>query len=200
MGPHKSYREHRHTIEQLARAIALKRTVQMRYYSASRNATTRRDVDPYKLWYAAGALYLVGYCHLRKEARMFAVDRVRSLAITNRPCQLPLGFDLDAYVQDALVVMRGKPIEVELLFDCQTAAWVKDRQWHPSQRFQQGKSGELRMFLRVADTRELLGWILSFGSGVRVALPLDLRERVRAEARKIGAQPGKMTQDVTPRG
>ncbi len=40
---------------------------------------------------------------------MFAVDRVRALAITNRPCQLPLGFDLEAYVRDALVVMRGAP-------------------------------------------------------------------------------------------
>ncbi len=52
MGPHKSYREHRRAIEQLTHAIALKRTVQMRYYSASRNVTSRRDVDPYRLWYA----------------------------------------------------------------------------------------------------------------------------------------------------
>jgi predicted DNA-binding transcriptional regulator YafY len=185
IGPHKSYREHRHTIEQLARAISMKRTVQMRYYSASRNVTSRREVDPYRLWYAAGALYLVGYCHLRKEVRMFAVDRVRSLATTNRPCQLPLGFDLDAYVQDALVVMRGEPIEVELLFGRQTAAWVKDRQWHPSQRLETAKGGALRMRLRVAGTRELLGWILSFGSGVRVVSPSDLRERVRAEAKGI---------------
>jgi hypothetical protein len=30
------------------------------------------------------------------------------------------------------------------------------------------KSGELTMALTVADNRELVGWILSFGSGVRV--------------------------------
>lgn len=41
------------------------------------------------------------------------------------------------------------------------------------------------MTLRVADTRELLGWILSFGAGVRVAAPAELRERVREEAEKI---------------
>jgi predicted DNA-binding transcriptional regulator YafY len=188
-GPHKSYRAHRQTIEQLARAIESKRTVHMRYFSASRNATGRREVDPYRLWYAAGALYLIGYCHTRREVRMFAVDRVRSLAITNRPCQLPLGFDLEAYVQDALVVMRGRPADVELVFNRKAAAWVKDREWHPSQRLERIKGGALKMTLHVADTPELVGWILSFGAGVRVVNPPALRERVRAEAKKIIEEP-----------
>jgi predicted DNA-binding transcriptional regulator YafY len=185
LGPHKTYRQHRALIEQISRGITQKRTVQMRYYSASRDITGRREADPYRLWYAAGALYLVGYCHLRKSVRMFAVDRIRSLTVTNHPYQMSLGFDLEAYVRDALVVMRGEPVEVELLFDRATAAWVKDRQWHPSQRLEQGKRGELRMFLRVADTRELLGWILSFGACVRVLRPESLREKVRAEAKRV---------------
>jgi predicted DNA-binding transcriptional regulator YafY len=37
-------------------------------------------------------------------------------------------------------------------------------------------------YVRVADTRELTGWILSFGRGVRVVRPAALRERVRQEA------------------
>ncbi len=98
---------------------------------------------------------------------------------------MPLGFDVNAYVQDALVVMRGKPIAVELLFAKPTAAWVKERLWHPSQHLTQLKDGRLRMTLQVADTRELVGWILSFGSGVRVMRPQALRKQVREEARKI---------------
>lgn len=113
LGAHKSYREHRQTMEQLARAIAQKRTIQMRYYSASRNVTSRREADPYRLWYAAGSLYLIAYCHKRREIRLFAVDRIRALAITNRPCQLPLNFDLETYVQDSLAAMPGEPIDVE---------------------------------------------------------------------------------------
>jgi predicted DNA-binding transcriptional regulator YafY len=185
LGPHKPYRQHQRTIEQLTRAIAQARTVQMRYYSASRDLKSRREVDPYRLWYTDGALYLIGYCHRRKEVRMFAVDRILSLTLTNHPWQLPLGFDLDAYVQDALVVMRGKPIELTLLFDRATTAWARDREWHPSQRVTINKEGCMTMTLRVADTRELEGWILHFGSGVQVLRPEALRERVREEARKI---------------
>lgn len=43
------------------------------------------------------------------------------------------------------------------------------------------------MTLQAADTRELVGWILNFGSGVRVARPPALREQVREEARKIAS-------------
>ncbi len=185
LGPHKTYREHRNTIDQLSRAIASTRTVQMRYFTASRNRTRRRDVDPYRLWYADGGLFLIAYCHLRQDVRTFAVDRIRSLALTNRPCQMPLGFDLDAYVQDSLVVMRGKPIELELLFDKATSAWAKGRLWHPSQQTQETRDGRLVLSLRVADTTELVGWVLHFGGGVQVLNPASFREKVRDEARKV---------------
>jgi hypothetical protein len=50
---------------------------------------------------------------------------------------------LDAYVEDALVVMRGQQITVELKFDKATAAWAKDRIWHPSRQTTLLKSGQL---------------------------------------------------------
>ena len=188
LGPHKSYRQYQQTIEQLTRAITQSRKVQMRYYSASQDTTNRREADPYRLWYTDGALYLIAHCHRHREVRMFAVDRIRSLTITNQSCQMPLGFDLDAYVRDVLVVMRGKPIEVELLFERSTAAWAKDRQWHQSQQCTVHKDGRVTMRLQVADTRELVGWVLHFGSGARVIEPQSLREKVQEEARKIISQ------------
>jgi predicted DNA-binding transcriptional regulator YafY len=185
LGPHKNYSRHKEIIERITEAISHARSVQMRYNSASRNATTRREVDPYRLWYAAGGLYLIGHCHLRKDVRMFAVERIRSIALTDHPYQLPLGFDVEEYVQDALMVMRGRRIEAELLFSKAAAAWVKDKVWHPSQETNVLKDGRLRMVLKVADTAELVGWILSFGSQVRVVRPDALRQKVKGEAGKI---------------
>ncbi len=189
MGPHKSYGEHREKIDGLARAIAKKRTVEMRYYAATRDKTSRRKVDPYRLWYAAGGLYLIGYCHMRKDIRMFAVDRILSLTVTNLPCQMPLGFNLEEYVRDALNVMRGgTQIEVELRFDRKTSAWAKDRVWHPSQKATLDKKGCLTLVLRVADTPELVGWILSFGQGAKVVRPASLDQRVKSQALAIARQ------------
>jgi predicted DNA-binding transcriptional regulator YafY len=187
-GPHKTYRAHRELIDRASRAIADRRTVQVRYLSASSGKTGRREVDPYHLWYAAGGLYLIGYCHRRRDVRMFAVERIRSLTLTDHAYQLPLGFDVEAYVQDALVVMRGRQIAVELLFDRATAAWARDRVWHPSQQLTTLRDGRLRMTLRVADTAELVRWVLSFGRGVKVVKPEALRERVQREALAVARQ------------
>ena len=47
------------------------------------------------------------------------------------------------------------------------------------------KDGRLRMTLKVADTDELVSWILSFGSQVKVISPESLQTKVRGEARRI---------------
>lgn len=187
LGPHKRYKHHRDIVERVTHAIADKKRIQMRYDSASRGRVTRREVDPYRLWYAAGGLYLIGYCHQRKEPRMFAVERIKSVTPTDLPYQIPLHFDFDAFVEDSLTVMRGSRVEVELELDKPTAAWAKDRVWHPSQQLTRLPGGKLRMTLTVADSRELVGWVLSFGSGVRVVRPESLRATVKQEAAKISA-------------
>jgi predicted DNA-binding transcriptional regulator YafY len=189
VGSHKSYKSHKETIATLTKATSKLHTVQMRYFSAVRNKITRREVSSYRLWYTNGALYLIGYCHLRKDVRMFAVERIKSVTLTDHPFQIPLEFDIEDYVKDAIGIMRGQPIKVELRFNTLTAAWVKDRIWHPTQTLTPLKSGELTMTLTVADNRELVGWILSFGSGVRVIQPVSLREAVRQEAKAIADQP-----------
>ncbi len=188
-GSHKSYKAHQATITTLVKGTAKLHTVQMRYFSATRNQVTRREVSPYRLWYSQGALYLIGYCHLRKDVRLFAVERIKTVTPTDHPFQIPLDFDVEDYVKDAIGIMRGKPIIVELRFDKPTTAWAKDRLWHATQSLTQLKNGELTMKLTVADNRELMGWILSFGSGVRVIQPAALRQAVRQEAKAIADQP-----------
>ena len=185
VGPYKTYRAHRQTIDSLGRAIAEHRTIQMRYFTATRGTTSRREVDPYHLWYAAGGLYLIAYDHRREAVRTFAVERIRALSVTDHAYQLPLGFSIEDYVRDALVVMRGRQTKVELILDRPTAAWARDRIWHESQELMVLPGGRLRLRLQVADTRELVGWVLSFGSGAQVIRPPLLREKVGAEARRI---------------
>ena len=62
----------------LTEAIGRARTVRMRYYSGlPQHHDATRGGSATVLWYAAGALYLVAYCHRRREVRLFAVDRIR---------------------------------------------------------------------------------------------------------------------------
>ncbi|MBH0189930.1 MAG: WYL domain-containing protein [Nitrospira sp.] len=122
---------------------------------------------------------------------------IRQLVILNKceasrhgftlfPYQITLHFDYDAFVEDSLAVMRGPRISLELEFDKATAAWVKDHIWHPSQQCKQLPRGRMRMTHAVADSCELIGWILSFGSRVRVIRQDSLQITVKQEAAKNG--------------
>ena len=62
---------------------------------------------------------------------------------------------------------------------------MKGRVWHQSQKIHLTRDGRLALSLRVADTPELLGWVLNFGGGVEVISPDSFRDKVHDEARKI---------------
>ena len=59
-GPHKSYAQYRDTIQTLNDAVLNRRTLQMRYRTARTGSVATRDLDPYRVWYRSGGLYVVG--------------------------------------------------------------------------------------------------------------------------------------------
>jgi predicted DNA-binding transcriptional regulator YafY len=46
-------------------------------YRAQTGARSERAVDPYQVVYRAGRWYLVGYCHLRADLRVFRLDHIQ---------------------------------------------------------------------------------------------------------------------------
>jgi predicted DNA-binding transcriptional regulator YafY len=57
---------------QVVRAVRQGRRLELVYWTASRDEECKRVVDPYHLTSAGGDWYLVAYCHLREDVRMFA--------------------------------------------------------------------------------------------------------------------------------
>ena len=64
----------------LLRAVREGRQLELVYWSASRDEECRRVVDPYHLTSVQSDWYLVAYCHVREDVRMFAPSRIRSIA------------------------------------------------------------------------------------------------------------------------
>jgi predicted DNA-binding transcriptional regulator YafY len=53
-------------------------------YTDGHGAETRRDVDPVGLYLDVDHWALVGWCHLRADARMFLLDRITDARLTRR--------------------------------------------------------------------------------------------------------------------
>lgn len=72
-------------------AIADGSALEIRYHSASRDETTTRVVEPMQVALIDGRWYLDAYCHRAGGARLFRVDRIRSLRPDPGPRRVAIG-------------------------------------------------------------------------------------------------------------
>ncbi len=179
----------------LEAAIRGKNRVALRYYSASRDAETAREVDPYHLASVDGQWYLIGHCHVRGEVRMFVPSRICSMEPTGVTFDSPEDFEIGAYLAESFSVLRGAEGElhrVRLRFTGEAIKYLRERTWHASQSLEMGKDGSLILGLSVGHLREVEKFALSWGASCEVLEPLELRERIAqaiSEASRLYRQP-----------
>jgi hypothetical protein len=70
---------------------------------------------------------------------------------------------------------------VEVVVDRRLAAYVVEREWHPSQKLRQLPDGSVRVELHVSIDLALRRWILGFGSQIRVIAPASLADDILDE-------------------
>jgi proteasome accessory factor C len=65
------------------------RAVRMTYYTATRDETSERVVDPMRMLVVAGKAYLEAWCRRAEAVRMFRVDRIDALTELDEPAAPP---------------------------------------------------------------------------------------------------------------
>jgi predicted DNA-binding transcriptional regulator YafY len=93
----------------------------------SRKEKTRRKVAPYKIWFFDGAFYLVGNCGLRADIRIFALDRIKSLNLTDETFEMPEDFKVEDFMQTSFGVFQGKPQNVRIRFAAEVAGYISEK-------------------------------------------------------------------------
>jgi predicted DNA-binding transcriptional regulator YafY len=152
----------------------------MRYRTGRTGEETNRRIDPYKVWYHGGALYVIGLDHRSTEIRTFSVDRIQAIEGTQEIFVVDESFDFDAYTASSFGVVADPAVPVRIRFTAEWASYVEEREWHVSQSTQRLPDGRLELEMEVGATRELANWILSFGGGAEVVEPPSLRDEVKA--------------------
>ena len=69
-------------LDSIRAAADARERVEIDYYSATRDEMTTRRIDPEHVIGALGNWYVVAWCHLVEDERMFRVDRVRDVRLT----------------------------------------------------------------------------------------------------------------------
>jgi predicted DNA-binding transcriptional regulator YafY len=167
-------------VAQLLDATLNHRRAAMRYHSFSSNREKDYQIEPYRLVFAQGGLYVVAYVPEYKQLRTFAVERIQSLSIAEERFEA-VDLPADAFA-NSLGVNQGTAVRIEIVFEPRIARYVKERTWHSSQRLAEAADGSLTMMLDVCNDFALRSWILGFGPMARVVAPAELVQQIQEEA------------------
>jgi predicted DNA-binding transcriptional regulator YafY len=166
-------------VAQLLDATLHHRRVAMRYHSFSSNREKDYLIDPYRLVFAQGGLYVVAHVQEYGQMRTFAVERIQSLSVTEERFE-PIDLPEDAFAH-SLGVNQGPPERIEIAFEPRIARYVKERVWHASQQVREEADGTLLLTLDVCNDFALRSWVLGFGPLARVVSPPELAAQILAE-------------------
>jgi len=180
--PYKDYSQFKDIFDQINQAILNRQQIRMTYFVMSRKKTSQRFVAPYKLWFFDGTFYMLGFCHLRKDVRLFAVDRIRKMVLTDKSFETPQDFDIENLLRDSFGAFLGEPVQVSIHFSPKVAGYIHEKTWHESQVIEQQEDGSLIFKVEISGTEEIKFWIMRWGKEAVVLEPESLREEIRMEA------------------
>jgi predicted DNA-binding transcriptional regulator YafY len=164
-------------IDALINAILSRRRVRMRYHSFSSQQIKDYIVEPYRLAYAQGGLYLQAFVPEYSEMRTFASQRIEQ-AVALEETFSPLADAPADVFPHSLGAFSGTPEMVVIEFSADEAPYVRERQWHASQQIEDLPDGRIRLTLNVVTDWELQAWVMGFGPAARVITPDAFARRI----------------------
>jgi proteasome accessory factor C len=163
----------------LSQAIVEHREVELDYFTSSRNQTEQRQVQPHELFSHRGQWYLQGHCLTRGDVRLFRLDRIKSLKLTETKFTPPE----QPKTQPLLPTARSRASEsVTVRFNASAAPYVAER-FGDQARWLAG--GTLEVQVPGDSDRWLTQWVLSFGGDAQVVAPDWARKAVAKAAENI---------------
>src|SRR5258708_20724648 len=169
----------RERIARLIDATLNHRRASMQYFSMSSGREKEYVIEPYRLIYSPGGLYLLAFVPEYQELRTFSVDRIRGLSLQEErftPSEIP-----ESVFAHSLGVNEGVPEHIEIAFEPRNAPYIRERRWHPSQAHADSTDGGVVLTLDVCNDWALRSWILGFGPLARVIAPPSLKAQIKDE-------------------
>lgn len=160
----------------LKSAILDKKIIEFDYLNPT-GTTTRRQVEPTKLWFKSRAWYLKTFCLLRQDARTFKLTRIRNLTLTKTqflPREIPPRKKNETEPNYKLVNFKLR-VEAEVAYRI-----VDD--------FGGGKlqnDGSYLVEICCSEDEWIYGLILSYGEKIEILAPVFAREAFSKRVEKI---------------
>lgn len=148
--------------DMLKTAILNKNQIEFTYYNSNGNES-KRIVEPLQIWFKDKSWYLISYCKLKEDYRIFKIARIKEIKMLEEHFErtLPKEKKEEKY--------HFKTISLELEISTEMAYRVYDE--FESSQISKKENGNFIVKVEYPDNEWVYGYILSFGEYIKVLSP-----------------------------
>ena len=149
-------------------------------YSGSKESFVKRRIKPVKLCFKNQSWYLYAYCCLREDYRFFKLKRMSQINVSNEHfepenVEKVLSKVSKEYCEQLKSVLVTLEISQEMAF----------RAYEELRNIQVTDNGKLLCNVEVTDINWFISYVLSYGSYIRILEPVEIKEKVMQEIKKM---------------
>jgi len=163
-------------ITQIINAIMQKKKCFVSYFNAYQGEIKNFYIEPRRIVYFKGGLYVVVYIRRFEKFRLLAIQRIKKFKQLDEIHPDEPLFDPELYWKKKFGLFSGDAQAVKISFSGDVRMHIEGRHWHASQVFSEGKDGTLIVELQVGLSPELVSWIFSWNEYAEVLEPQELKE------------------------
>ena len=165
----------------LVQAIAEKRVCRVHYKAPhSDGAGKKFKVLPLRLFVHQGSVYLHGWTPTFKIVLTLNLQRLLGLELLNERMEPPKDYRTESLEESAFGIFIGPdPVTYRLRFTAKLAPYIREREWHPSQKLSELADGRIELSFTCAQSYEVASWVASWRDGVEVLGPTSLKKEFR---------------------
>lgn len=164
----------------IRQAIENHREIEFDYIDAESRKSKRR-VEPYSLILKGKNWYLYAWCLLRQDFRLFKLNRIKHLLLTDQHFQ-PREVPQEEYPWEGEWQSSSGMITLDLLFAPEMESIIEE--YFDAEMVVQA-DGKIMLSICLPENNWMYGWLLSFGSMVEVINPPYIRSILADIAREI---------------
>lgn len=183
-----------YSVDKIHTAISNNVKIKFQYYqwTVDKKQELRRNGDfyyisPWSLVWEDENYYMVGYDDVEEIVKHFRVDKMLNLDITDDKRQgkeLMDKFDVATYSKKVFGMFNGEEKNVVIEFTNNFAGVVIDR-FGKDVAMVKIDDEHFKVCVRVAVSRQFLGWIISLGEGVEIISPDTVVDKMREEVERL---------------
>ena len=158
---------------QIKTAVLQKKVLQFDYYSTY-GERTRRETEPFQLWFKNRTWYLKAYCRAKSDLRTFKLNRMKNLNVLNDTFTREMPLDQPGMLNMTSVT---NTVTIKMKISATQAYRVYD-EFDENQIHKEKKDSFIVTFSFPED-EWVYGYILSFGNYAEVLEPVRIREIIK---------------------